>query len=304
MFVGTIHCAYKAHANISIRPDVLWYIICHEIATCVKQNPKKYAHLFTSTPDKRRTLTIEVDNIAEDWSNVLNAFDTALRNNIKSNLVETFLPKFSTSDIASERAVLICFIDVVSEYFSYGMAVPCGIPEIRLEGKLEDWQLLLKSTLKISKLFPDLSAYFTALIQIEKRMVQTFQSKKVDQVFWSSIYNASSETENCETFYYSSGWITNFFAYDASGGITRLKSVFYTDTKSPEVSKSAFPKLVSAVNVNISNYKNQIMFTSGVLGVKQKLPKYYYDDKGYPVTQKVYLQPNLGYAVIEVQKEK
>ena len=55
-----------------------WYMIIHEVAILVKANAKKYADMFTDSPDEKKTLAV-IDNSLvygqkSDWGHTISLF--------------------------------------------------------------------------------------------------------------------------------------------------------------------------------------------------------------------------------------
>ena len=52
-FVSASMMAFTEHLPLRIEPAHFWVTIIQEVATMVKQNPKKYAHVFNGDPDHK-----------------------------------------------------------------------------------------------------------------------------------------------------------------------------------------------------------------------------------------------------------
>ena len=140
--------AWENHYSVVMRPDDVWYMILNELASVIAKAPKTYANLFTTTPDEKQMVVVLTENVETiDPEAVVNV----LRNRVPSD-VDTFLPKFSTSTEMCRLAMNVSFCDAVSPYYSYGTLL-CGIPNIRIEGNDDDWNLVKTNLEKISKMF-------------------------------------------------------------------------------------------------------------------------------------------------------
>jgi len=49
---------------------------------------------------------------------------------------------FSTTTAIEKAAFQVTLMDAMKSYFRYSMVTACGIPEITLEGSVEDWQMI------------------------------------------------------------------------------------------------------------------------------------------------------------------
>ena len=57
LFFRALSFAFNHHHPFALRPEVLGYLINHEIAETVRRHPEHYRHLFTTRPD---ALDIEI----------------------------------------------------------------------------------------------------------------------------------------------------------------------------------------------------------------------------------------------------
>lgn len=60
LFMEALHQAFVHHIPFTLSPEVVWYLICHEMAIHVKQNSKKYASLFTKKMMKNNLLKLKM----------------------------------------------------------------------------------------------------------------------------------------------------------------------------------------------------------------------------------------------------
>ncbi len=286
------HNAFEKHANLSISPEVFWYAIVHEVAILVKSKPGTYGHLFTKNPSEVVMLTVRDDNLvygsdSNDWGETISKFEGLLRQNMENEIVDLFLPQFSTSSEESDIATLVSFMDTVSKYYKFSVLTLCGIPNVQINGTLQDWQLLVKSTEKVSGLFPELYGYFEDLIPVLKNITATLSETEIDLKFWKSIYKVNSQSGGDR----ASGWLTALSAYTVNPEtkLFQLKPKF--DWKSINESDSGFkiehfPAHFSTVPFIWDYLGNKInmKFFAGIIGVG-------YIDK--------FLTPQLGFGVAE-----
>ena len=79
-------------------------------------------------------------------------------------------------------------MDAFKEYFEYYFSTLCGIPEITLEGTVDDWKKLQVKTLSLAQF--DLQWWTDPLKEILDEFVKA-SSGNVDGEFWKSIYKIS-----------------------------------------------------------------------------------------------------------------
>lgn len=289
-FVQAAHQAFGEHVPLSLNPDVIWYTIVHEMAVLVKSDPRKYAHLFTGSPDEQKLIEVRDDSLIyggnNDWLRSINLVRQPLRENMADFSIQLFLPTFSTSTPESETAVLVTFMDVVSKYYKFQWTTRCGIPSIRLEGDASDWTKLVAQTYSLSEVFTDLKPYFKDLLPVLQEIARTAQNGNVDGEFWGSLYKYNSESGGDSV----TGWITAFFAYIQTPEGFKLKRKFDWRDEirhgwGSGIATNHFSSHVSKVPFIWDYFGTKIpmAFAAGIFGVD-------YDG---------YLSPRLGFGVYE-----
>jgi len=292
LFMQALHQAFTKHIPFTLSPEVVWYLICHEIAIHVKQNAEKYAHLFTQTPNKKQVIQIRDDSLVygdpcNDWAGCIHLFVDPMKHFIGEERVNFFLPKLTTFTDESRTAILVSFMDMVSAHCEFEWLTRCGIPRIYVEGQEKDWQLLLQRTTELAETFKDLEGYFRDLLPVLDKISKAVNGQR-DVAFWKSIYKIDGFSGGP----FISGWITALFAYVATRQGPLLKrefdwrSLYRTQHLGSGYTMKKFPVHVSKVAAKWDYYGIEIpMFlASGVLGVDFKNQS---------------LAPKLGYAVIE-----
>lgn len=140
--------AWNKHYSVVLKPDDIWNIILSELAVEINKNSGSYATLFTTTPEKKQTITVLTGDV-ESIDPL--AFIDALKNKIPSD-VDAFLPTFSTTTDANILANSVVFCDMVSPYYNYCSKL-CGIPKILILGEIEDWLILTAKIKNLTTIF-------------------------------------------------------------------------------------------------------------------------------------------------------
>lgn len=231
----TVHTCFSEHYPLALRPEVLWHQVLCEIATCVKQNPEDYRHLFTALSEndpgqahgdeimtsttERKAGTVDIHiradhlvrgSLNNNWASVLGSFEAALTEHVPEGTKGSMLPGFSTDSEESRCAQLVTFMAAASPFYDYHTHTMCGIPKIRLLGELADYERMVSSAKTLAPLFEKhLGKYFTALIPVLQKLVSEIQATQPDENFWKSLYQFKSESgsDKCN------GWITAFVNY-------------------------------------------------------------------------------------------
>lgn len=288
--VQAVHQAFAAHVPLNLRPDTLWYFIVHEVAEYVRQNSAECAGLFTDTPESKQTILVRDDSLRydapSDWQRSINLVRDPLAAKVSDRTMQLFLPRFSTSTIEDETALLVALMDAASPYYEFGWQTMCGIPQIRLEGEPSDWRELYDRTEALAREFSGLQGYFSDLLPVLQTIAETADGAQLDEKFWRSIYKYNNGSGGP----YVNGWMTAFFAYIQDHDGPAIKQSFdwrRTLDGWGGYQTNAFPSHVTKVPFVWDYMGNKInmAFAAGVTGVD-------YDDS--------FLNPRLGFAVVEI----
>ncbi len=287
-FFTAAHNAFDLHANFTLRPEVVWYMIVHEVAICVKQNSKQYAHLFTKSPDKKVLLEV-IDNSLiygseeNNWDDTIEMFRQKLSEHISPLVLSLFLTKFSTSDKESDLATLLAFMDTVSSYYKYQVNTLCGIPQIKIAGTRGDWMMLVYKVNELMTLFEPLKQYFVELKSVLQTICDTLHGEVIEADFWKSFYKFKESSGSASV----TGWINTFFAYliHPMNNSLVLKSDFQWGIELG-YKMDLLPQHITSVDFNWNYYETDIAmkFFAGIIGVE--------NDNGF-------LTPRLGFGVAE-----
>lgn len=152
-FDYVVYC-WAGHRGVVITPDIIWFGLMCEIGKFVKEDPEKWRHLFSKSSEKQQIIVPSADPV---WL-PLHLIVDQLRGLVPSD-VDTFLPKFSTSNEDSTFAFYAAFADIASSYYDYGM-LACGIPQIILEGTQDDWRQAMINWEAVVELFQESDPWF------------------------------------------------------------------------------------------------------------------------------------------------
>lgn len=245
LFFQAVHRCFESHHALVFRPEVLAFLINHEIAVTVKQNVEDYRHLFTTEPDKQ-VIAVQDNSLVlggpSNWDRALALFDGALRNKVPAGIMEKMLVDYSTNTPEAVISQLIAFMDAASPFYSYEMHTMCGIPRVILLGEPNDYTRLYASACGLSELFgKHMGLYFKRLLPVLQQIaVQAEPNVPVDEEFWSSIYKHHSGSGTSSF----GGWLATFVHYvkDSKTGALNAK-------KEPPVTPGR-----RAVDANIEEY--------------------------------------------------
>ncbi|MCU0393496.1 MAG: DUF4419 domain-containing protein, partial [Thermoflexibacter sp.] len=220
--IGTLHnhfavglqLAYAYHRPFVISPDMIWLLICQGFANHVKENAEQLRPKFVGFQGKKDLIVYEevgVDITQEaTWVNMLPKFRTEMQKYLGKTLHNTVINEFSTSTDISKIAFEVSLLEAMSPYFNLIAEELCGIPEIKLEGTVEDWKKVKTKANELKKY--DLAWWIDELNPILDEMILAAEGKE-NQEFWQNIYKYRLKIDrNCgENPELITGWIGKLF---------------------------------------------------------------------------------------------
>jgi hypothetical protein len=219
--IAAIHLAFNDHRPLYLSPDIIWLLIGQGLAQHINQNSEKLRHHFVKHKGK---LVIEIErhdlvkgSSDNPWNEVVSELSGKIRDHIGRETHDLLLPTFSTTGNIERAAAEIVLLDAMQAYFKYGVTSLCGIPQIKLGGTVDDWQLLLERTKQLAKF--DLDRWIQHLIPILEQFISAAKGK-VDRDFWQSIYKYNSRSGGA----YITGWIGIFFPHAIASYLVKNKN--------------------------------------------------------------------------------
>jgi hypothetical protein len=215
LFFRALGSCFDHHYPFALAPEVLSYLINHEIAETVRRNPDHYRPLYTRDAGTK-VIEIRDDTLTpgrpSDWGRALARFEGALRAAVPAGIIDAMLPAFSTWTLESRVAALITFMDAASSFYKFRVSSMCGIPRIRLLGTTDDWRKLCESARKLAEPFAaHLAPFFQQLLPVLTKLAeQADPATEIDNDFWVNIYSRESSSGHDSV----TGWITAFVHYD------------------------------------------------------------------------------------------
>lgn len=218
---------------------------------------------------------------ASGWAATVAQFRTLLAAEIGEGPARLFECDFSTSTGVDRLASQIVLLDVYAPYFSYWLAIVCGIPEITLLGTVNDWRRIRERIDVIAEF--DLARWCRSLAPIADQFVRAARGD-VDVAFWRRIYNPVDAYGGDRI----TGWITRLYPYvKGEGSLDRPNPMLELPIGEPKnkttlASRSYFgpglsstdvPAMVSRVTVHIEDQLRKelrsVALVAGVTAVTQ-----------------------------------
>ena len=214
-FYSAAYQAYAEHRPLVISPDMIWLVIAQGFAHHVNQNAEALRHHFVKHSGKK-VLEVKMDgkvalgDDGSDWEWVFGQFSDQIAKNTNAEIVETMAGRFSGTNTDAAVAFDITLMDATQHYFSFWGSVMCGIPEITLEGKPEDWAQIEQRAAKLTQY--ELDWWLKDLQPILAQFTKTSRGE-VKPEFWADMIKIYEEDVVCATTDHPTGWILKLFPY-------------------------------------------------------------------------------------------
>ena len=212
--ISALHTAWSNHYPVVLTPDIIWLCIAQGLAHHINANAEKLRHLFVQHEGKKVLTVKRADFVkgspANPWPEVFESFSVQIRDHIGDKTHDLLTPAFSTTGPVEKAAAQVVLMNCFKQYFVYRFLCICGIPEITLEGSVDDWKQLREKTLALAEY--DLAWWIDALRPILDQFVAA-ASGSVDQKFWCRIYHQYGGEMAYEPGPFVTGWVLALFPY-------------------------------------------------------------------------------------------
>lgn len=210
-FIFSTHLAYAQHRPLVISPDMIWLMITQGFAKHINAHAEKFRHHFVEH-DRTHNIAISGDHLnlslySPDWEKIFPVFSDSIKTYIGEELHQVLTADFSTTGASEKIAFEVTLMDAMSPFFTYSISISCGIPEITLEGTVEDWQQIVERAQALEKY--ELDWWINRLVPVLQQFVETAKGN-IDTLFWKDIYMV--ESIGCGEPSVN-GWVLNFFPY-------------------------------------------------------------------------------------------
>ena len=224
------YSAYENHLPIRLTPDIIWLLIVQGFAQHVNYNAEELRQKFVNFEGKKK-LEIIINKYhsykqmkSEDYEYLFENLTEKIKENVGEELINTIDFNFSTSNRITKVVGYASIMSALKKYFEFrGFCHMCNYPYIILDGKLEDWENILKKTKKLSKY--DLEKWVKRLEIPLNEIIET-KKGKINKEFWKKILYPDKIDEKIEIAAYEyktiqvdgiNGWLLTFFPYFKDG---------------------------------------------------------------------------------------
>jgi hypothetical protein len=225
-FFNGMYQAYADHRPFVISPDMIWLLISQGFARHVSANAELLRKYFVDFNGKLslivRNDSLRLDSPASSWEKIFPEFTKQIAEHTGTDLINVLTSDYSTTTPVEKIASEITIMEAMEPYFEFiVIRIVCGIPEITLKGKTEDWQKIYDKTKKLGKY--DLKWWTDELEPILNEFIKTSKGE-IDKKFWMNMFKYHSQ-EKYGAPKIIDGWIVKFFPYDKDGKRNNLKQL-------------------------------------------------------------------------------
>lgn len=232
------YSAYENHLPIRLTPDIIWLLIVQGFSHHVNYNSKELREKFVNFEGKKK-LEIIIPKYhsykqmkSEDYAELFENLTEKIKENVGEELINTIDFNFSTSNKITKVVGYASIMSSLKKFFEFrGFCHMCNYPYIILEGKLEDWESILKKTKDLSKY--DLERW-TSMLEIPLKEIIETKKGNINKQFWKNILYPDKIDEKIEIGVYEyktiqvdgiNGWLLTFFPYYKDGYFRYTNSI-------------------------------------------------------------------------------
>jgi hypothetical protein len=131
------------HGDVKVTPDDVWLTIMLYFSKYVDKNAKQLRQAFVHHEGKMK-LEIKTENANDgDWEEFFDKVIKVIRETTVKGVTENLECNFSSTDKFSLVMSTAIVMNTFKKYFKYiRLGGSCGIVNIHMGGKLEDWENL------------------------------------------------------------------------------------------------------------------------------------------------------------------
>lgn len=210
-FVAAVDAAFCDHRPLVLSPDMFWLLIGQGFARHVNNLSEDLRHRFVKH-DGKTEIKVRRDDFIKGapenpWWEVFTEFSSQIKQHIGEDNYSNIVASFSTTGPIEKAANEIVLMSSMKNYFEYTFISVCGIPEVTLEGTIEDWQQLWERTKRLGKTY-NITWWTNRILPTLERIARNAGGSD-DVELWKNIYKINNESGGP----YINGWVVDFFPY-------------------------------------------------------------------------------------------
>ncbi len=284
-FVTAVEVAYAEHHPLVLSPDMIWLVIAQGFANIVHEDPEGMREHFVQHAG-RATLEVRRDEFVKgspenDWAGVYAEFSEKIRANIGAENHASMLVDFTTTGPVERAANEVVLMSGMRNYYTFELMTLCGIPEVRLEGTVDDWALLVDRTRNLGSRY-GCGWWIDRLVEYVERMAAC-ASGADDHELWQTIYKPPDESGDEAV----TGWILCLFPFFQMGKDGTLMKNPLLEGRPYAATSRTWPGALSLAPFRWQYYAEvyEKDFLAGFVGITQE-------------PESLALRPKIGWAVV------
>lgn len=293
--------AYLKHFPIVLSPNIFWLMILQGFSRHmeINENSKRLRHKFVDFEGQKK-IYIEsgITNLFmasdEQWNLIIERLLNETLKNIKidKTILDKFNKKFSTTTSEAEIANNVTILSSFKKYFIYSINGTCGIPEITIEGTIEDWKLLHEKIIELGNLDEEIVFWTDELKKIIKKIIDTLETKQPDINFYKNIVQNTDKSKECKQDLVN-GSIIKFIPYDKDNKKCEFNSPDFDGLNIDQIPTQIvnLPFHLKTINKNNNIQECECEIYTGFFGVKQD-------------GETLSIKPIIGYAIVKVKNRE
>ena len=262
--------AYQNHYPVTISPDIAWLLICQGFSRHVNNNSETLRHRFVDF-EGQKMLTVERDMSGTEglavfpWETIFPEFVQQIAGFTGEELIENLSADFTTTTPTSLIAGQITIMESMKEFFKYKVVmIGCGIPEVTIEGTVEDWEKILNRLDYLSQY--ELGWWTSELKPVIQKIIDT-KKGTFDKDFWMNMIKYH-EMGLYGSYDGVDGWLLKFYPYKRDGERSDFKEIKGTWDLPSEIANVPFEFEVQDEARNVVATYN-MEFWAGFMGITQ-----------------------------------
>lgn len=225
-FIGSVFKAYCNHHNLTIRPDDVWIAIAVQFAAYMQNTDKNESQKTIAEElrsklvdfEGKKELEIKFGGSLEtvNWDEFVERMNEKIEENIKDpSIREWIVPNFTTTTDMDRMCGGIVLMSSLQSYFDYKMSLCCGIPEVTIQGTLDDWMNVrrrIERLLEFETTRGYMAKWTEFLFSVIDNIIESVKGKP-NVEWWEKICHHESGGSGPS---YLSGWITVFSVFSTT----------------------------------------------------------------------------------------
>ncbi len=215
-FMQSLFLAFSGHYPVIITPDHIWTCILQGLAKHMNtgDNAEKYRKSFVNFEGQTH-LIYRNDSFRmgqkNDWCLVAEEFVKLM--DITPEKKKILVDPYSTTTPLIQSVYNSSMMNIVQKYFKYTLMTMCGIPVIKLYGKIDDWKQMKIRIQFLREL--GLKEWVDELEKIIDKIIKTFEEPILTeeiQEFWTGMFKYNDGRGSGQVAHIT-GWINTLFPY-------------------------------------------------------------------------------------------